>query len=395
MKEVNHINLMDSQPKTENQALAKILWLSFLGSALLHGAVIMAPVPTLWKQAETKTEEIVEVVVDNSAQAPLIAEIAKTIPEKTPDIRSTENVFQNGSLEAAPSIIALAPETDRPLPAGKDAPAPDQLTPLTTNNASDTVIQRGGGSIIKENGVGSGFGNEKTSTGFIPGGRPDGDPEGTSDGKPNGVVGGTNDGTAAQAVNNSTPESPISKPLKLECISCPKPQFRGKEGTPRVTYDLTADGKVTNIRLRQSSGDPETDRETLETMSKWQFNPTTIPEGGRTNVKVRVTFEESGSQFQQENEERRRQEVQKIEQQRVADQDRQQREATRSNPVIKAPTIITSPASSPVPTYVRPPEPVYVAPAYVPPLEPIYVAPAYVPPPEPVYVAPDLPPPLP
>ncbi|MCY7334306.1 MAG: energy transducer TonB [Pseudanabaena sp. CAN_BIN31] len=51
------------------------------------------------------------------------------------------------------------------------------------------------------------------------------------------------------------------------------------------------------MRLRQSSGDEQTDRETIEAMSKRQFNPQTIPEGGRTNVKVRVTFEEQGSQF--------------------------------------------------------------------------------------------------
>jgi hypothetical protein len=91
--------------------------------------------------------------------------------------------------------------------------------------------------------------------------------------------------------------------------------------------------------LRQSSGDEQTDRETIEAMSKWQFNPQTIPEGGRTNVKVRVTFEEQGSQFQRQNEERRR------EAEKLAEQERQQREAERSLP---APTAIT-PVNNPTP----------------------------------------------
>jgi len=108
--------------------------------------------------------------------------------------------------------------------------------------------------------------------------------------------------------------------------------------------------------LRQSSGDEQTDRETIEAMSKWQFNPQTIPEGGRTNVRVRVTFEEQGSQFQRQNEERRReveqlaaQEAQEAEQKRLAEQDISPKVSEQSKtPAMDTPIVPTSKKDAPV-----------------------------------------------
>jgi len=111
--------------------------------------------------------------------------------------------------------------------------------------------------------------------------------------------------------------------------------------------------------LRQSSGDEQTDRETIEAMSKWQFNPQTIPEGGRTNVRVRVTFEEQGSQFQRQNEERRReveqlaaqeaQEAQEAEQKRLAEQDISRKVSEQlKTPSVDAPIVPTSKEDAPV-----------------------------------------------
>jgi TonB family protein len=136
-----------------------------------------------------------------------------------------------------------------------------------------------------------------------------------------------------------SPTPPVeTKVRQLECRSCPKPQYQGKEGTPRVIYDIGADGRVSNVRLRQSSGDEQTDRETIEAMSKWQFNPQTIPEGGRANLKVRVTFEEAGSQFQRENDDRRRRENEQL-----AEQERAESDALRSQPAPTAKTPLNVP----------------------------------------------------
>jgi TonB family protein len=338
----NISELADIQSKKENRALASLLFIGFVGSACVHAAAMITPVPTLWKPV-SKGDDIMEVVVDTT----------KTPQEKVPEIaKEPEPVVKlavnQPNEEVAPAAIALAPETPTPLKEGKDAAAPDNLKPLLTTGTSDTKIQQGGGSIIAKDGIGSGFGNAKIPTGFALGGKINGNPNGSKNGTIGGITNGKQDGKGSQpstlppapTPSNPPAESNEKRPPKLECLSCPKPQYRGKEGTPRVTYDIAPDGRVTNVRLRQSSGDEQTDRETLEAMSKWQFNPQTIPEGGRTDVKVRVTFEEQGSQFQRQNEERRR------ESERVAEQERQQREAERSLPVPTAITPVNNPSST-------------------------------------------------
>jgi len=337
----NISELADIQSKKENRALASLLFIGFVGSACVHAAAMITPVPTLWKPV-SKDDDTMEVVVDTTKTSEeKVAEIPK---EPEPVVKLAVN---QSNEEIAPVAIALAPEIQTSLKEGKDAAAPDNLKPLLTTGTSDTKIQQGGGPIIAKDGIGSGFGNAKIPTGFVLGGKINGNPNGKKDGVIGGVVGGVVGGNPnGKGTQNSTlppaPNPPIEsnekRPPKLECLSCPKPQYRGKEGTPRVTYDIAPDGRVMNVRLRQSSGDEQTDRETLEAMSKWQFNPQTIPEGGRTDVKVRVTFQEEGSQFHRQNEERRR------ESERLAEQERQQREVVRSLP---APTAIAPVNNSP------------------------------------------------
>jgi hypothetical protein len=136
------------------------------------------------------------------------------------------------------------------------------------------------------------------------------------------------------------------------------------------------------MRLRKSNGDSETDLETMEAMTKWQFNPKTIPEGGRINVKVRVTFEESGSQFQRENEERRRE---LVEQKFAVPEQQRQTDRVKSVPtVVNIQEIIPEPVAPKTAIIESPPAPVYVPPVYVVP-ELVYVTPApvYDPPLEP------------
>jgi TonB family protein len=342
MNKIKNISeLADIQSKKENRALASLLFIGFIGSACVHAAAMITPVPTLWRSV-SKDDDIMEVVVDTT----------KAPEEKAPEIAKEPEpvvklVVNQPNEEIAPAAIALAPETPTPLKEGKDAAAPDNLKPLLTTGTSDTKIQQGGGPVIAKDGTGSGFGNAKIPTGFVLGGKINGNPNGKKDGVVggvvDGVVGGNPNGKGTQTITlppatNPPIESNEKKTPKLECLSCPKPQYRGKEGTPRVTFDIAPDGGAINVRLRQSSGDEQTDRETLEAMSKWQFDPQTIPEGGRTDVKVRVTFQEEGSQFQRQNEERRR------EAERLAEQERQQKEAEQSLP---APTAIAPVNNSP------------------------------------------------
>ncbi|NUN67253.1 TonB family protein (plasmid) [Pseudanabaena biceps] len=371
----------DDHLKEENRALASLLFIGFVGSTCVHAAVMITPIPTLWSPVSNELDDTIEVIVDETStpeekkSEQEIAEIPKKIEEPEP----VNNIEPSQPIEAAPVAIALAPENTVSPKEGKEDAAPDSLKPLITSGVSDTKIQSGGGPIIAKDGIGSGFGNAKIPTGFVLGGKINGNPNGSKNGVINGIINGNPNGKATQT-NAILPTIPVpsqsnnNPPPKLECLSCPKPQYRGKEGTPRVTYDIGPDGRVSNVRLRQSSGDAQTDRETLEAMSKWQFNPQTIPEGGRNNVKVRVTFEEEGSKFQRENEDRRRQEAEQLaaqqsEQRRLAEESRQ-REVELAKPTAVTTPVTPEPVSpSPVINPTLPVEPVTAPTAIEPPTD--------------------------
>lgn len=374
------LELTTAQREKERKFLFKFVLLSLLGSVILHAIAMAVPTPGVWRQAEAKDDEM-EVVIENAEERPKVEEPQEIVKEPEPEIAPEPQ-----EVAFAPDLApTLAPDTQAPLAPGEDAPSnqppspnSDPTSPLTSTTG-DTAVASGGGPATSPDGTGSGFGNAKVPSGFNPDGKPDGDvkgaPGGTSGGTPGGTVGGTPGGTGTQTTSTRptpTPIAPVGKP-KLTCLECPKPKYRGAEGDPKVTYDIAPDGRVINVRLRKSSGNADTDRETLETMGKWRFDPKTVPEGGRSNVRVKVTFEEEGSSFQRQNEQRRRE----SDRQRVAEEDRQRREAERKAPAPAAaidpparPAPVSAPAPAPEPAYVPPPEP-----AYVPPPEPVYEAP--------------------
>ncbi len=96
----------------------------------------------------------------------------------------------------------------------------------------------------------------------------------------------------------------------IVCLSCPVPDYFGAEGSARVVYDIAPNGSVTNLRVWESSGDPEIDQTVLATVSNWQFTPSRT---GRQAVRNRLTFEAVGSAFQQHN--RRRRQIELVRQQ--------------------------------------------------------------------------------
>lgn len=391
------------QRHKEQKALKLFLLCSVLGSLVAHGMTMTVRVGNIWNPAASTSDDDMEVVVEDAPDAPPTAEKSVTEPEEPPTaVATVEEVAISSQL--APAPIPLAPDSQAPLPVGQDAPskaapAPkaDPITPLTNPTGTTPVQSGGSGPVTNPEGQGSGFDFSRLIRGFNldgkptgkPEGRPDGQPEGKPGGVPNGQpggqVGGPN-GKPNETATRSTPPQPDRAP-KPVCLECPKPKYRDSEGSPRVTYDIGPDGRVTNVRLRQSSGNPNLDRETLETLSKWRFDPKTVPGGGRQNVRVRVTFEEEGSTYQRQNEQRRqetqrRQVVQ--EQPPPAAAPRQPTTATNQSPAKPTSAPVSTPSSSverptSAPPLVEPapppPAPTPVAPALVEPT-PVPVAPA-------------------
>jgi TonB family protein len=408
---MNILETITQQRQKELRTLKIFIACSLVGSMLLHAGAAITNVSAFWQPPPALDDQETEIIVE---EVPTEETPVEELPIPEPEQAVIEPPPEVQDVALAPP--PLAPDSQAPTPLGEDAPsnqppAPnaDPVKAMTgeTADKDSGAVQAGGGPITSKDGKGDGFGFGKLPTGFNPFGTSAGSPSGT----PGGVVGGTPGGTGTTTATRGTPPAvpPPAGTPKLICLECPKPKFRGSEGQPRVTYDIAPDGRVINVRLRQSSGNPDTDRETLETLQKWRFKPESVPEGGRSNVKVRVTFEEDGSTFQRQNEQRRRQDTERRqiaeEQQReVAPVSRPPASAATEAPVTKpappAPEVpVAKPAYEPppAPAYEPPPAPAYEpppAPAYEPPPAPAYEpppAPAYEPPPAPAYEPPPAP----
>lgn len=404
---MNSLELITQQRRKEAKLLKLFLLSSLLASLVFHAGAMTVRVGNFWRSEPTVEEEAeIEVTVTEAPPEEPIKEDG-VIPE--PEIPQ-EVAF---APELAPPPIPLAPASQAPLTPGEDAPskeppAPtnDPVTPLT-NSAGDTAATGGNasGPITSPDGNGSGFGNAPRPTGFAP----NGTPAGSVDGKPGGTPTGKPGGEPGQVgVRTVTPTPPPPRSQEPTCISCPKPQFQGTEASPRVDMRIRPDGSV-EVRLRKSSGDPAIDRATLETMSRWRFDPKTVPQEG-VRKRVRVTFEEEGSSFQRQNEARRRQEADRkreTERRRLAEEERRQAEerqrapatATTESPVSPSPTTpAPQPAPSTAPETPAAPPPVMEAPPPEPAPAPVAEpapAPAPAPEPAPAPAPVEVPPPTP
>ena len=378
-------NLITQQRQKEGKALKVFLIGSLLSSLAFHASAMSLSVGNIWSYIPQLEEpkEIEVTVTETPPEKPLAEELPKeTPPEKAiarepvtevppPEPKISQEVAFTPKTVAPPP---LAPQSQAPLKPGQDAPAKesssgssDPVAPLT-NSSGDIPIAAGSGAgpITSPEGQGNGFGNADQPTGFVPTGKPegqpDGKPEGTSEGKPQGqpegVPSSTPETPPVQTATNTVPSTPPVAPSPAArqpvCVSCPQPKYRGTEASPRVDLNVRPDGTV-EVRLRQSSGNPDLDRETLETMSRWRFDPQTVPQGG-VRKRVRVTYEEQGSNFQRQNAERRRQESEQQRQQRQAEE-RRSAPATTAASETPERTTTTAPKPASVPSSETPPKP--------------------------------------
>ncbi|MGC8712389.1 MAG: TonB family protein [Leptodesmis sp.] len=384
---MNSLELISQQRQKETRILKFFLASSLVGSLAFHAGAMTLRVGNFERiiPAVEPEAEIEVTITDENLEEPMRENLA--IAESLPEPEIPQAIAF--APDVPPPPIPLAPVSQAPLTPGEDAPSKESspttdAVPPLTNAAGDTPTTGGAsGSINSSDGKGSGFGNAAQPTGFAPGGKPDGSP----DGRPGGTLDGKPGGQPGQTAVRSTPPPPA--PVRSQepiCVSCPKPKFQGQEGSPRVDLKIRPDGSV-EVRLRKTSGNPEVDRATLETMSKWHFDPQSVPKEG-VRKRVRVTYEEEGSAFQRQNEQRRRQEAKH---RQIVEQERQQREVMQPSKT-PASAILDPPPAKPVP--VDPPPEAKPTPIAAPPPAPVYAPPpppAPEPPPEPVYAPPPAP----
>ena len=80
---------------------------------------------------------------------------------------------------------------------------------------------------------------------------------------------------------DKAPPAPVIPATELAAVDTPKPDYplelacAGISGTTVLVITIGTEGKPTQVRLSQSSGDERLDKSALERVPSWQFNPPT------------------------------------------------------------------------------------------------------------------------
>jgi TonB family protein len=301
----------------KRSAEMRLLWLICLGSlfssTLIHiGLLVFGRLPD-WQANSllAEPEDYIEIVVVE----PPVEEIPEVIPESEPQEVAPEPpppALVQPEIAAMP-LVQEPVNVQEPLPQEPIAEQPEQpeqpLPPNFDNLLQDIVPA----TSVESSSVPVNVAPTAPDQTFNPANlirvlRPPAPP--TSPKPP----------TTSAPPKPSTPARQGNDRGGVVCRNCPKPNYPrsarkdGIEGQPKVSFDVDANGKPTNIRIRNSSGNAELDQAAIEAVQKWQLDPNSS--SNAQGVSATINFELEGSQRQrqrreQEREQRRRRQEQK------------------------------------------------------------------------------------
>lgn len=233
--------------------------------------------------------------------APSPAIVAKQPPPKAPPIQEPVE-----SVKPEPTPVEKPNPTPQIAATPKPAPPPPAAVPSTPTNTAPAV-----GNTQRSHSVATGSG---VSTGNTFGtGR------GTSSGSTTGAGTGTGTGSTTPGSGNATQGTPQGRGRggdapgtgsgRLACRECGKPKYpekarrRGVEGSAKVKLEVDRRGNVTDVKIAESSGNDDLDKEAVRAARRWKLENT---KGGTQGVVAKVDFALEGSERARRAEERRK-----------------------------------------------------------------------------------------
>ncbi len=284
---------VDQQRVKEAKALRRFIGSSLLASLLLHGSLLAWQSNRRLSSETPKPTEVVVVPKRPDSPPPIPAKptepaVSEPLPRPSPDLAAVPQVPES-SAAVQQSPTANLPEATGQLEGRPDVSAHE--SPLV-----------GSGLSAGEGGFSEGIGLNRSDSPI----------RGSGGGARQGVPGG-DPGVAPVAPASPSPvvpPSPAPEPPSEEsrrwvvCRRCPSPNYPQNalqteaEGRVRVTVDLDRRGRITGVRLADSSGDAALDRVVLRTVrEEWRFETVA---GGATNVPIEVYMTVNGSQLNQQ-----------------------------------------------------------------------------------------------
>lgn len=119
----------------------------------------------------------------------------------------------------------------------------------------------------------------------------------------------------------------------MACSECGKPKYpesarrRGIEGSAKVKLEVDDRGNVTDVKIAQSSGDDDLDKEAVRAARRWKLKN---PKGGTQGVVAKVDFElEKSERSRRQSDRRREREARKKRREEAASSRSSQADAPR------------------------------------------------------------------
>ncbi len=247
-----------------------VLARAVLASLLTHAAVVVAVSPLLGLASPMPPAPALLIELVTVAPAPPAP--APTPPKEVPKPKKAEPL-------TPPRIVAREPEPPAETPSPVEPPAPplvDQplsapplATPLEpsprlalpTLKAEDLAGNRGRGSGAGAAGSEAGAGKLASAGDFAIAAGP-------------GVGGGS--GVAARTGDGPGGPLALARPMggyQTRPVYPESARRRGIGGVTLLQFEVTANGRVGEIRIAQSAGDRDLDQAAIEAVKKWRFEP--------------------------------------------------------------------------------------------------------------------------
>lgn len=272
--------------------------------------VAQKPQPKAPKPIQKPVESVPEPTpIQKPAPAPEIAATPK--PVQTPPPAVSNQKLRDTLAQARAARENQAPPTTT-------APS----APTVSNTPGQESVATGSG-VSTGNTFGTGRGTRSGS----------GTGAGTGTGTGNSTGSGNSNQGTPQGRGKGEGDAEGTSSGRLACSECGKPKYpesarrRGIEGTAKVKLEVDDRGNVTDVKIAQSSGNDDLDKEAVRAARRWKLKN---PKGGTQGVVAKVDFElEKSERSRRQSDRRREREARKKRREEAASSRSSQADAPR------------------------------------------------------------------
>ncbi|PSB09493.1 hypothetical protein C7B62_12840 [Pleurocapsa sp. CCALA 161] len=317
------------QRQQEQQRLKKLLAVSFVGSAALHGILAYALPRWSFEPPQTAEKPIEMILVDKPKPTPKPKPKVESKPVVEPEPEPIKPPEQIKAQTLPPPVKPPEPvkaQTAPPKPVPEPAPAPKKVVTDPTPAPSQPIVS----APVENTGQSSSLSSSFTSSSGSVAAAANNSAS-SSSGKP-GVTGSV----VATGSAPPRPEANDGGEEGISCVSNCEPEYpaalEGTEGSAGVKLTIDSNGNVIGAELADPDSNSGINRQALLAARQMQFSS---PGDNAASVQVKIDFTVEGSQYdraRREEQERReqaageRQEQEAAARQQQLEQERAQQE---------------------------------------------------------------------